>query len=72
MVLAKKGTSAETLLKGPDADKTTFSQDLGSLRMVFAAVIVAISMVNLGLIVLCNRRLYWRRLRRNLLAGFGL
>ena len=72
MVLAKKGTSAEILLKGPDADETTFSQDLSSLRMFFAAVIVAISMVNLGLLVLCSRRWYWRRLRRDLLAGFGL
>ena len=72
MIVAKMGTSGESVRNSSDVEETTFGKDLSSLRMPLASVTMAIGLVNLGLLVLRSRKWYRRRLcRRDLLAGLG-
>ena len=72
MIVAKMGTSSETVRNDSDMEETAFRKDLSSLRMPLAPVKMATGMVNLGLLVLRSRKWYRRRLCcRDLLAGLG-
>ena len=73
MIVAKVGIGGDTVRNGSDVKEAAFGEDLSSLRMPLAPVIVApIGLVNLGLLVLRSRKWYRRRLcRRDLQAGLG-
>ena len=52
MIVSKKDTSGETAQNGPGVVEMAFGKNLSSLRMALAAVTVAVSQVNLGLVVM--------------------
>ena len=71
-IVAKIGTSSETVKNGLHLEETASGKDLSSLRMALAPVTMAIGLVNLGILMLRSRKWYRRRLcRRDLLAGLG-
>ena len=60
MIVAKMGTSGETVRNDLDVEETTFGKDLSSLRMRLAPLTTAVGLVNSGLLVLRSRKWYRR------------